>query len=281
MRFNPYALARAAGPPDNPTTTTTSAVVTEALAHVPIPAEPPPGPHEAFIALYGRPGADPVAVAGDQVALTLTLRHNDSHGACDHFDHHAGLGCPSFLVLQVRRQSQTEALARKALSLCPELHRLDWTWHAENYAGGHGNHLRSSVVALPDALRSAVARHTRRTRDGGEITHAWWELEFVTLYRGGSSVCLTPHRHYGQKPLADTPMARDFATGPITAECRLNEAHRGVEIHFSRRPADAELAPLRANRAWRYTGYSRCWYAKQSPETIAWAEAFCAQFSAA
>ena len=55
--------------------------------------------------------------------------------------------------------------------------------------------------------------------------------------------------------------------------------HSEVWIHFSRRPADAELAPMRANRAWRYTGYSRCWYAKQAPETVAWAEEFCAAFN--
>jgi len=54
---------------------------------------------------------------------------------------------------------------------------------------------------------------------------------------------------------------------------------RGVEIHFTRRPDDATLAPLRGDRAWRYTGKTKCWYARQTPETIAWAKTFCENFN--
>ena len=54
---------------------------------------------------------------------------------------------------------------------------------------------------------------------------------------------------------------------------------RGVEIHFTRRPDDAALAPLRGDRAWRYTGKTKCWYARQTPETIAWAKTFCENFN--
>jgi hypothetical protein len=52
-----------------------------------------------------------------------------------------------------------------------------------------------------------------------------------------------------------------------------------VEIHFTRRPDDATLAPLRGDRAWKYTGRTQCWYAKQTPATIAWAKAFCETFN--
>jgi hypothetical protein len=65
----------------------------------------------------------------------------------------------------------------------------------------------------------------------------------------------------------------------VTAAWCLNERMRGVEIHFTRRPDDAALAPLRGDRAWRYTGKTKCWYARQTPETIAWAKTFCENFN--
>ena len=54
---------------------------------------------------------------------------------------------------------------------------------------------------------------------------------------------------------------------------------RGVEIHFTRRPDDATLAPLRGDRAWSYTGKTKCWYARQTDATVAWAKAFCENFN--
>jgi hypothetical protein len=59
----------------------------------------------------------------------------------------------------------------------------------------------------------------------------------------------------------------------------LNDRLNGVEIHFSRRPDDATLAPLRADPAWRYSGHSKCWYARQLPQTNAFAQAFCEKFN--
>ena len=255
-RFNPHAFA----------TAQVAATTTDALP-TPVPAG------VAFIDLYGRPGADPVPVPEGSTAVTLCLKHNDSAGQVDHFDHHAGLGCPPFLLLLVRKQNQTEALARQALSLCPELQSLDWKWHAERYRGGHGNYLSSSAHPLPAAL---TGLHVRKTFTGLPVDIVFWEIEFSRRTE------LWPHRHYGAKPLTS-----DFSSGrttdgrvvPVTAAWRLNAEQHGVEIHFTRRPDDAALNPLRDDRAWRYSGRSRCWWSRQTPQTLDFARAYCDHFN--
>jgi len=205
------------------------------------------------------------------MAVTLTLRYNDSAAQVDHFNYHAGLGCPSFIVLLVKKQAQTENLARKALTACPELHTLDWSWKSEKYGGGHGNYLISSAIDLPAAVtQSLTARHTF---SGQPVTRACWEIQFANAWRG-SSLQLWPHKHYGAAILQSAfsngrDSGRDAVTSPITAAWCLNEQRRGVEIHFTRRPDDATLAPLRADRAWNYTGRTKCWYARQTDATVA------------
>lgn len=269
MRFNPYALANATAAP--------AAVEPSGLPPQPVA---PASPEAPFLALYGKPGAAPVPVDDQHLALTLTLLHNDNAGQVDHYDPHAPLGCPAFLLLQARRGPHTEALARRALSLVPSLHRLDWQWRSENYRGGRGHYLASSGYPLPPDLRDAVARHTRKTFTGTTIEVGFWVIGFAAPARG-DALRLWPHAVYGAAPLPETPLDRApaFRTGPVTAECRLNPRFNGVEIHFSRRPDDAALAPLRAERAWRYTGFTKCWYARQTPETVAWAQAFVTQFN--
>jgi len=234
-------------------------------------------PERAFIAAYGRPDAAKVTVPEGTIALTLCLKYNDSAPQVDHFDYHAHLGCPAFLLLLAKKQAQTEALARKALSLCPELQDLDWQWKTERYVGGHGNYLISSPVKLPGSFANVLT--ARHTFGGQPVTAPFWEIQFTQSGRG-HTLELWPHKHYGNQPLPDSLItSAEAATGPITVTWCLNDRHAGVEIHFSRRPDDAALAPLRADRAWRYTGHSKCWYARQAPDTLAFAKNFCDQFN--
>jgi hypothetical protein len=222
------------------------------------------------------------------MAVTLTLRFNDSAAQVDHFNYHAGLGCPAFIVLLVKKQAQTENLARKALTACPELHTLDWQWKSEKYGGGHGNYLISSATDLPVAVtQSLTAKHTF---SGLPVTRACWEIQFANAApRKHSGLQLWPHKHYGDPTISSAfSNGRHDDTGgtggnsgrnAVTAAWCLNERMRGVEIHFTRRPDDATLAPLRGDRAWRYTGKTKCWYARQTPETIAWAKTYCENFN--
>jgi hypothetical protein len=197
----------------------------------------------------------------------------------DHFDYHARLGCPDFLLLLVKKGrpnfGQTETLARKALSLCPELQRLDWTWHSERYAGGHGNYLQSSPCPLPAGIPAPIPAF-----NNSPVRLAHWEIEF-TASHPGHTLELWPHKHFGDQSIIPNSQTRDASPQsqtPITAVSRLNPQFNGVEIHFTRRPDDAALAPLRA-AAWRYTGRSQCWYAKQTPATLAFAHTYVETFN--
>ena len=260
MRFNPRAFqtAQARQPAPEP----------GAGVHL-APQAPSPEPGSAWLTAYGRPGANRVTVPLHQTAVTLCLKYNGSNPQVDHFDYHARLGCPDYLILLVRKQPQTEALARRALSLCPGLQRLDWTWHTERYAGGHGNYLQSSPFPYPAGLPTPYC----------QVSLVFWEIEF-TASHPGHTLELWPHQHFGDKSIIPNSQTLDpTPQTPITAAMILNPQFNGVEIHFTRRPSDTALAPLRADRAWRYTGRTQCWYARQTPATLAFARTYVEAFN--
>jgi len=287
MRFNPHAFKRANGPDAGSTSVVTDAVAATNADTRPESVVSLSPALAAFIVSYGRPGANQITIPEGSLAVTLSLTFNDSAPQVDHFDYHAPTGSPAFLVLLVKKQgakarfAQTENLARKALALCPELQALDWHWKSEKYGGGHGNYLMSSPVALPVAVTQSLT--VRKTFGNGGPDAVSWEIQFATAWRG-SPLQLWPHKHYGD-PTVESPFSNGRhdsgcnAVTAVTAAWRLNERLRGVEIHFTRRPDDATLAPLRADRAWRYTGKSKCWYARQTDATVAWAKAFCENFN--
>ena len=62
--------------------------------------------------------------------------------------------------------------------------------------------------------------------------------------------------------------AVEIATGSLPPRVVLNQEKNGVEIHFPSKPAPAVLDRLKAN-GWRWSRFSACWYAKQSPEALA------------
>ncbi|MDE2102880.1 MAG: hypothetical protein KGL39_36890 [Patescibacteria group bacterium] len=66
-------------------------------------------------------GETPVAIPEGMMAVTLTLCYDNSDIVTDYFDRHANLS-PEFLLLLVKKQAQTEKLARKAMEIAfPEL----------------------------------------------------------------------------------------------------------------------------------------------------------------
>jgi hypothetical protein len=152
---------------------------------------------------------------------------------------------------------------------------LEWTWKSETWSTGHGNYLQSSVFELPPELRGCATFTFGRNTP---LTQAFWEIEFTTNLREGQLVELWPHRNF--RPFSfSQPSTLNPQPFKITASVILNPPKNGVEIHFTRRPDDAALQPLRDDRRWRYTGYSRCWYARQSPELITWANNFVTRFN--
>lgn len=68
------------------------------------------------------------------------------------------------------------------------------------------------------------------------------------------------------------PEKAEATTGAVTGvTVTLNDEKNGVEIRFPSKPDTAVLERLKAN-GWRWSRFSNCWYAKQSPSTLAFAE---------
>ncbi len=227
MRFNPHAFKRLTEP--------TPVVATDPAGTPCVPAAASGDLNQtlaAFICAYGRPTANQIPVPEGSMAVTLTLRYNDSAAQVDHFNYHAGLGCPAFIVLLVKKQAQTENLARKALTACPELHTLDWSWKSEKYGGGHGNYLISSAIDLSVAVtQSMTAKHTF---SGLPVTRASWEIQFANAWRG-SPLQLWPHKHYGAAVVQSAFSNGRDAGNHIAHHCRLvferATARRGDPLH--------------------------------------------------
>lgn len=55
-----------------------------------------------------------------------------------------------------------------------------------------------------------------------------------------------------------------------------NEERNGVELRFATKPHSAVLNTLKA-AGWRWSRYSGCWYAKRTPEALAFAQSIAAQ----
>ena len=114
--------------------------------------------------------------------------------------------------------------------------------HREHYAGGSGNYLKAGH-RWGTGWRVEIMRNWRNRVDGV------WEIHIPATNKPDS----------GQAPAAGC------------AEVRLNSLHRGVEIHFPEKPCAEVLQRLRDATGWRYSRFSRCWYARHTPERESWA----------
>lgn len=172
-----------------------------------------------FIAFCGQPGAPLVEIPDGMMAVTLSLKYDNSDSMTDYFDRHAPLS-PEFLVLLVKKQAQTERLARKALAQAslgrPELSLDGWKWKTEKYSMGHGNYLTSGGFSLPETLQG-LETHYR----GGQVTHAHWEIEFTCGGRYGRP--LHPHASYGRK--AAPAFSSEPATSRMTVTATQHTKH--------------------------------------------------------
>ena len=54
------------------------------------------------------------------------------------------------------------------------------------------------------------------------------------------------------------------------AQVTMNSAKNGVEIRFDSKPAESILIGLKGN-GFKWSGKQKMWYAKQNPETLAFA----------
>ena len=224
-----------------------------------------------FIEIYGQPAAEPVTVPLGSMVVTLSLKFDNSDSMTDYFDRHASLS-PDFALLVLKKQNETEKLARRALALVPDLSNLDWEWHTEKYSMGHGNYLESSGFELPAALQNLQTQYR-----GGNVTHGHWEIEFTRPYTTGNDLQILPHKNFGREigQTADSPAPPVAAvSGAITLS--ENHAKNGIQIHFPSKPDEAVRAEMKA-AGWRWSFHNSCWYHRNTPENKQWADAFIAR----
>jgi hypothetical protein len=68
-----------------------------------------------FVEFFGQPAAEPVTVPLGPMVVTLSLKFDNSDSMTDYFDRHASLS-PDFALLVLKKQNETEKLARRALA---------------------------------------------------------------------------------------------------------------------------------------------------------------------
>jgi hypothetical protein len=127
---------------------------------------------ETFYGHYA--GPKPVVVPPGMMAVTVGLKYDNSECMADYFDPHASVG-PVLVLAVVMKQAQTERLARQAVAQYPELAGLEWEWHTEKWANGHGNYLDGPYIDLPEDLHGMA---TYYGQPGSPVKQARWQVQF-------------------------------------------------------------------------------------------------------
>ncbi len=209
----------------------------------------------AIVAEWG--SGERVPLPQNHQAIVLQQAYDNSDMQSDYSHPHATHG-PAFLLAMVPgKPAETERLARDAVARYPHLQAVEWDWHTEKYSMGHGNYLTSKT-----APGSEFEHHSK-----GKI-RCHWEIQFTgSCGRGEGFYAWAGYPGTGPAPAPEdgTP-----ATGSGTP--RLNTAKQGVEIHFSTKPSEDVLNRIRNAGGWRFSRFARCWYAKDSLGTRAFAE---------
>ncbi len=189
---------------------------------------------------FGNAGATVKLPAG-MMAITLSLKYDNSDSMTDYFDRHASLS-RDYALLVVKKQAQTERLARKALALVHELGILQWKWKTETYSMGHGNYLESSGFELPADLQG-IKTHYR----GGDVTHAHWEIEFSVAY--GKDTELPAHKNFGESSGPATGQRQSAGSVTLVETTHTKKGHAIFVVQLADRVERAEYE--RINRMCR------------------------------
>jgi hypothetical protein len=190
------------------------------------------------------PDTEMIQIQQGSMAIYLETIYDASEAMTDYYHPHQQVG-PDLLLAIVPKQAKTQALARLAVSRYPELAAIDFTWHTENYSMGKGNYLESGYEV--DYTDGAEARR----------------LQYVVKFDEYSKAKY-PYKAYPGIPGVDAAyshIAPAATTGAATIKQNLEKS--GIEIRFADRPDEAVLARLKSH-GWRWSRFSKCWYAKQS-----------------
>lgn len=196
-----------------------------------------------------------VEIPSGKIGICLDVCFNDSDIMTDYFNRHRLL--ERRLIAIVRKQSETERLARRIIEQVPELKDKEFTWHTEKYSMGHGNYL--------EATKSHETRDFK-AYDGREEVSCFYE---VTFTYAGSDTKEIPHEKYYLGDLSETRTKEvEKANGKTIRE---NAEKNGVEIIFNSRPDDEVLTLLKSS-GWRWSRFNGLWYNRLTPENLEFAK---------
>ena len=209
-----------------------------------------------------------ITIPQGMMAVCCQATYNDSDSMSDYFAPHRSIG-PAFLLAIVPIQPQTERLFREIAEKYPDL-QTHMSWHTENYSGGHGNYLMSGGIgSVPE-----------QAYNGREEVVYCLEIQ-ANKYAGGRSEGYYPFRGYTNTPMVGMPTAGAAGGGEAgEVSYKLNPEKNGVEIRFSKPPADNTISTLHCS-GFRWSRFQKLWYAKQSEKTIQVAQRICQSFEQA
>ncbi len=210
---------------------------------------------QAWRARWCKP--EEVPIPEGMMAVYMEINFNDSDLMTDYFNYHHGIG-PNMLLAIVPKQAEKQALARRVLERYPELAKLEWEWHTENYSMGHGNYLESS----------AFGTEKQHAYDGREEVNVWYEIQFnphargtMLAYKDYPGIVAVP-----QKPGSSVAQNGGASVvGEVTI--RRNEEHNGIEVIFPAKPEPSVLEGLKA-LGFRWSRPQGLWYTRYSEELL-------------
>lgn len=189
--------------------------------------------------------------AGAAALIVAELHEND----CDSLRDHFGRKIIKRVAIGWRfsKREDFRALRAAAESYPPTAHlgteAAKTIEHRENYSGGMGYYLK----------------HGSRYDTG-------WAVYSDTCWKPlhGSWEFAIPSRN------STVTAPANIVAGKCTISINLEKA--GIEIRFEARPTDDVLNQIRG-AGWRWSRYNRCWYTRNSDESLAWATQFATQFN--
>lgn len=188
--------------------------------------------------------AGSVEIPSGACGIILALCEDQSDMMSDYYAPHCSVDTK--LLAIIRKQAETQSLARSVIALAPELEGVEFEWRTEKYSMGHGNYLMQKGGTFPEK---------------GEKFPRHWEIQFTYRNR------VVPHANFG-KAIQGAP-APAGVSGPV--EVTRNEGRDGIEIRFSAKPGEDVRAEMKG-QGFRWSGRQGLWYSHFSVGKLEFAE---------
>jgi hypothetical protein len=188
-------------------------------------------------------GTEPIELPDGMMFLTITAYFNDSDSMSDYFAPHRSLS-ESYVVSVRKKGPRTEKAAREFVNSVPEFAKLSWSWHKQDYSGGHGTWLQSE----------SIGKYPRKCYDGRSEAIYWYEISFGLYTKKGTK---SKFFKGGVAKPAQAAESRNVQ-GVVV---RRNLDKNGIEIVFPAKPSADVIASIK-QRGFRWSSRESLWYRK-------------------